>query len=135
MLIHAGLPELSVGRQPVLAPVCPFPFPLSCVSCLIPAQAIPLSLSFQPSFCENGIGWLEFEQGDLVFLVNKNIRLKVDGPKKSLPRCLGPFQVLKGIGKVAYELEIPPTREVHDAFCVSLLRAYKRNRTQTISNS
>ena len=59
---------------------------------------------------------LVFEEDYFVLLDNKNIRLKVDGPKKLLPSFLGPFQVLKRIGKVAYELEIPPTWEVHKYF-------------------
>ena len=79
----------------------------------------------QTKYANKGRRELVFEEGDFVLLDNKNIRLKFDGPKKLLLRFLGPFQVLKWIGKVAYELEIPPTWEVHDVFHVSLLRLTK----------
>ncbi len=41
-------------------------------------------------------------------------------------RFLGPFEVFKKVGKVAYELKLPPTMEMHDVFHVSLLRPYRR---------
>ena len=69
---------------------------------------------------------LNFEVGDFVLLDTKNIKLKYDGPKKLQPRFLGPFQILKTVGKVAYELRLPSTMEMHDVFHVSLLKPYKR---------
>ena len=44
---------------------------------------------------------------------------------KLSPRFVGPFKILKHIGKVAYELALPPTiLGVHNVFHVSLLRKY-----------
>ena len=47
---------------------------------------------------------------------------------KLSPRFVGPFEILKRIGKVAYELALLPTLvEVHIVFHVSMLRKYIPN--------
>ena len=44
---------------------------------------------------------------------------------KLSPRFVGPFEILKRIRKVAYELALPPTLVgVHNVFHVSMLRKY-----------
>lgn len=44
---------------------------------------------------------------------------------KSSPRYIGPFEILKRVGEVAYELALPPSMEhVHNVFHVSYLRKY-----------
>ena len=44
---------------------------------------------------------------------------------KLSPRFVGPFEILKCIGKVAYKLALPPTLAgVHNVFHVSMLRKY-----------
>lgn len=68
---------------------------------------------------------LIFNVGEFVLLNSKNIRLKVDGPKKLMHRYLDPFEILNKVGPVAYKLRIPASMEVHDVFHVSLLRPYK----------
>ena len=41
------------------------------------------------------------------------------------PRFVGPFEILKRIGKVAYELALPPSlSSIHGVFYVSMLRKY-----------
>ena len=39
-------------------------------------------------------------------------------------RWMGPFEVVKRVGAVAYRLRLPATLQVHPVFHVSLLRAY-----------
>ena len=39
-------------------------------------------------------------------------------------RWMGPFEVVKRVGAVAYRLRLPDTLQVHPVFHVSLLRAY-----------
>ena len=44
------------------------------------------------------------------------------------PRYIGPFRILKMIGSVAYQLELPRDLEcIHDVFHVSMLRKYISN--------
>ena len=44
---------------------------------------------------------------------------------KLSPRYIGPFEILKGVGEVAYELALPPGLSgVHPVFHVSMLKRY-----------
>ena len=55
---------------------------------------------------------------------------------KLSPRFVGPFGILKCIGKVAYKLALPPTLAgVHNVFHVSMLRKYIPDRKSTRLNS
>ena len=45
---------------------------------------------------------------------------------KLSPRFIGPFEVLRRVGEVAYEIALPPELEhIHNVFHVSVLRPYK----------
>jgi hypothetical protein len=68
---------------------------------------------------------VSFLPGDLVLLNTANLRLKVPGTQKLLPRYIGPFVVDKHVGKTAYKLNLPSAMKVHPVFHVSLLYAYK----------
>ena len=44
---------------------------------------------------------------------------------KLSPRFVGPFEILKPVGKVAYELALPPhMQHIHNVFHVSMLKKY-----------
>ena len=63
--------------------------------------------------------------GDMVFLkVSPWKKILRFGKKGKLsPRFIGPYRVLKRIGPVAYQLELPPELDrIHDVFHVSMLR-------------
>jgi len=70
---------------------------------------------------------LEFESGDHVFLritpttgVGRVIR-----SKKLSRKFIGPYQILRRIGPVAYEIALPPPlANLHSVFHVSQLRKY-----------
>ena len=86
--------------------------------------------SRQKSYYGNSRRGVEFEVGDMVFLkvaLMKGV-MRFGKKGKLSPRFVGPFEILKHIGKVAYELALPPTLAgVHNVFPVSMLRKYIPN--------
>ena len=71
--------------------------------------------------------WVErsFQIGDLVFLrlqPYKQSSLKISGAEKLKPRFYGPYRILRRIGEVAYELELPENSKIHNIFHVSRLK-------------
>ncbi|XP_017624699.1 uncharacterized protein LOC108468321 [Gossypium arboreum] len=68
--------------------------------------------------------------GDLVFLKvspwKKILRFGCKG--KLSPRFIRPYQILKWVGPIAYQLELPPELDrIHDVFHISMLRHYRSN--------
>jgi hypothetical protein len=85
--------------------------------------------SSQKSYTDTLRRQLEFKEGDHMYLKVSPIqgmrRFKVKG--KLSPRFIGPFQILKRVGEVAYQLELPDhLADVHDVFHVSQLKKYLR---------
>jgi hypothetical protein len=81
--------------------------------------------SSQKSYTDTLRRQLEFKEGDHMYLKVPPIqgmrRFKVKG--KLSPRFIGPFQILKRVGEVAYQLELPDhLADVHDVFHVSQLK-------------
>jgi hypothetical protein len=79
----------------------------------------------QKSYADNRRRPLEFEEGDHVYLKVSPIhgmrRFKVKG--KLSPLFIGPFKILKRVGEMAYQLELPDNlSDVHDVFHVSQLK-------------
>ena len=83
--------------------------------------------SRQKSYADRRRKPLEFEEGEYVFLkvtpttgIGRSIKTK-----KLNPRYIGPFEILKRIGPVAYRIALPPhLSNLHDVFHVSQLRKY-----------
>ncbi|GAA5914826.1 hypothetical protein JCM5296_004024 [Sporobolomyces johnsonii] len=67
-----------------------------------------------------------FAVGDLVWLDARNI-CTLRPAKKLDDKLIGPLKIRCCIGNAAYELEIPPTMNVHPVFNVTLLHPYKPN--------
>ena len=73
---------------------------------------------------------LEFEVGDHVFLrvtpwtgVGRALK-----SRKLTPRFIGPFQILKKVGPMAYQIALPPSlSNLHNVFHVSQLHKYIRD--------
>ncbi|XP_059075143.1 uncharacterized protein LOC131875132 [Cryptomeria japonica] len=66
-----------------------------------------------------------FEVGDMVFLrlqLYRQSSIKGSGAKKLKPHFYGPYQVIRKVGRVAYELQLPPNSKIHNTFHVSYLK-------------
>ncbi|KAK5826200.1 hypothetical protein PVK06_021115 [Gossypium arboreum] len=79
---------------------------------------------------------IEYSVGDFVFLKvspwKKVLRFSHKG--KLNPRFIGPYRILKHVGLVAYQLELPPKLDrIHDVFHVSMLRQYRFDPSHIIS--
>ncbi|GMP39203.1 hypothetical protein CsSME_00010138 [Camellia sinensis var. sinensis] len=84
--------------------------------------------SRQKSYADRRRRPLAFEVGDHVFLKISPRRglMRFGKSGKLSPRFIGPFEILEGIGEVAYRLALPPQLSgVHDVFHVSMLRKYE----------
>ena len=66
-----------------------------------------------------------FRAGQLVMLSTKNLRSLADGSRKLLPRWVGPYPVVRMVGSVAVQLDLPPDMCIHPTFHVSLVRLYR----------
>jgi len=83
--------------------------------------------SRQKSYADKRRRPLEFEAGDHVFLrvtpmagIGKAIK-----SRNLTPRFVGPYQILRRIGVVAYEIALPPhLANLHNVFHMSQLQKY-----------
>ncbi|XP_038989917.1 uncharacterized protein LOC120113176 [Phoenix dactylifera] len=90
-------------------------------------ERLRIAQSRQKSYADNRRRELEFQIGDHVFLrvspTKGVMRFGIRG--KLSPRYVGPFEILKRVGAVAYKLALPPSLSgVHNVFHVSMLRKY-----------
>nr|XP_025692657.1 uncharacterized protein LOC112794905 [Arachis hypogaea] len=91
--------------------------------------------SQQKSYTDQRRKPLEFEEGEHIFLKvtpTTGIRRTIKTKKLNL-RYIGPFEVLRRIGMVAYEVVLPPhLSNLHDVFYVSQLRKYTHDVTHVL---
>ena len=83
-----------------------------------------MAQSWQKSYTNRRRQPLEFEVGDHVFMkvMPKRGVVIFDKRGKLAPKYIGPFEVLKSVGIVAYRLTLPLSLSgVHEVFHVSLL--------------
>ena len=65
----------------------------------------------------------QFKIKDQVWLEATNLKLRHQKTKLA-PKRYGPFRVIKEISPVAYQIQLPPSWNIHDVFHASLLRPY-----------
>ena len=66
-----------------------------------------------------------FQEGHLVYLRLQPYRkssLKYKEVEKLQPHFNGTYKILRKIGEVSYELEVPRERKIHNVFHVSFLK-------------
>ena len=69
---------------------------------------------------------IEYSEGEMVLLLSQNIQTMQPSKKLGHHR-LGPFKVVKRMGKQAYKLKLPACyKSIHNVFHVLLLELYWR---------
>ena len=100
-------------------------------------EKMKASQSRQKSYHDKRRKDIEFQEGDHVFLrvtsttgVGRALK-----SRKLTSRFIGPFEILKRVGKVAYRIALPPSlTNLHDVFHVSQLRKYVSDPTHVIES-
>ena len=100
-------------------------------------EKMKASQSRQKSYYDKRRKPLEFQEGDHVFLrvtpttgVGRALKAR-----KLTPKFIGPYQILKKIGPVAYQIALPPSlSNLHNVFHVSQLRKYIPDPTHVIES-
>ena len=81
--------------------------------------------SWQKSYANHRIRYLEFEEGDMVYLKISPMKgvFRFGNKGKLSPRYVGPYEILQRVGKVAYELKLPSKLDsIHSFFHVFVLK-------------
>ena len=86
---------------------------------------LEMAYSRQKTYVDNRRKDMEFLEGDKVYLkispMKRVVRFVKEG--KLSPRYVGPYEILKRVGKVAYELKLPNEfASIHPVFHVSMLK-------------
>src|SRR5713226_3795290 len=63
----------------------------------------------------------------------KKSSLRLGSCAKLAPCYYGPFEILSNIGKVAYQLALPPNLRVHNVFHISVLNKYVHDATHVVN--
>ena len=71
----------------------------------------------------NGTVPSQYHIGNQVWLEGKNLKFPHQATKLN-PKCYGPFRVIKEISPVVYQLQLPPSWNIHPVFHASLLSPY-----------
>ena len=99
-------------------------------------QRLLSAQSRQKSYADVRRRPLEFNVGDHVFVkVSPTKGVFRFGKRGKLsPRYVGPFEILKRVGAVAYQIALPPRMSgMHDVFHVSQLRRYVYHPTHVLN--
>ena len=100
-------------------------------------EILKVSTDKQKSYADMKRKDIRYEIGEKVFLKispwKKVMRFRKNG--KLSPRFIGPYEVIKKVGPVAYCLALPPDLEkIHNVFNVSMLRRYRSDPSHVVSS-
>ena len=87
-------------------------------------QCMAAAQQRQKAYADQKRREVEFKLGQQVLLSSKNIRVRGPLTAKLMPKWMGPYTISKRIGKVAYQLSLPPGMKIHNVFHASLLKVY-----------
>ncbi len=68
-----------------------------------------------------------FRVGQKVWLTTKNLKMNIS--PKFKPKAEGPFTIIKQLGYLTYQLELPKTWKIHNNFHAVMLKPYIENET------
>ena len=92
----------------------------------------------QKSYVEKHIGEMEYDVGEKVFLKVSPWKgiIQFDRQGKLSPRYIGPYEILKIVGPLAYILALPQElSQIYDVFHSSMLRRYRSDPSHIIPES
>ena len=100
-------------------------------------ERLKVAANRQKSYADLKIKDIQYEIGEKVFLKvshwKKIMRFVQNG--KLSPRFIGPYEVIKKVGPVAYRLALPPKLEkIHNFFQVSMLIRYRSDPSHVVSS-
>jgi hypothetical protein len=72
---------------------------------------------------DSGKPLAQYNTRDQVWLEGKHLKMLYQSTKL-VPKCYGPFKIIKEISPVVYQLALPPTWSIHDVFHALLLSPY-----------
>ena len=88
--------------------------------------------------------YADMRRKDIRYKIGEKVFLKVSPWKKVMrfrkkgklsPRFIKPYEVIEKVGKVAYQLALPPELEkIHNVFHVSMLRRYRSDPSHVVSS-
>ena len=92
-------------------------------------KSIQRAQDMQKHYYDKKCSFREFQIGEMVFLkvIPKRSNLILGKDRRLSPRFAGPFKILKRVGTLAYQLELPENIKVHPVFHVCLLKSYVAN--------
>lgn len=70
---------------------------------------------------------VEFKEGDLVLLSTKHLNppfLQTGGKRKLQPKYTGPFRIIRKVGRLSYELDLPVHFKIHPVINLEYLKPF-----------
>ena len=100
-------------------------------------ERLKVATDRQKSYADMKRKDIRYEVGEKVFLKVSPWKKVMRFSKKSKlsPRFIGPYEVIKKLGPVAYHLALPPELEkIHNVFHMSMLRMYRSDPSHVVSS-